>query len=251
MSWTISHRAALSYSTASPILTRRCAARSASSAATGPRRLFTFQVADAMTRAVRQAATGPVSGAPVDFAIVTGDATDNCQLNELRADIDLLDGAIVVPDSGDPQWYEGVAGPEVADERYWHPEHHIDDLPSTRNRFPAASGVLTAARHPFRAAGLGLPWCPVHGNHDNMLQGTVPAAGWLASLPVGGVKYVSPAADLDAAGALYRFDAAGADALAELGDSVSIPVTPILVARPSPGPCMYASTSVPPVGLPG
>ncbi|HEX9528258.1 MAG TPA: hypothetical protein VF951_12230, partial [Streptosporangiaceae bacterium] len=101
-------------------------------------------------------------------------------------------------------------GPEVADERYWHPEHHIDDLPSTRYGFPAVSGVLTAARHPFRAAGLGLPWYAVHGNHDNMLQGTVPAAGWLASLPVGAVKYVSPAADLDAAGALYWFDAAGA-----------------------------------------
>ena len=64
--------------------------------------LFTFQVADAMARAVRRAATGPVSGAPVDFAIVTGDATDNCQLNELRACIDLLDGSSVVPDSGCP-----------------------------------------------------------------------------------------------------------------------------------------------------
>ena len=71
-----------------------------------------------------------------------------------------------------------------------------------------------------------MPWFAVHGNHDNMLQGTVPAAGWLAGLPVGGVKYVTPPADLDAARALYRFDAAAPDALAELGDSTAISVTP-------------------------
>jgi DNA repair exonuclease SbcCD nuclease subunit len=30
-------------------------------------------------------------------------------------------------------------------------------------------GVLAAARQPFRATGLGLPWYAVHGNHDNMV----------------------------------------------------------------------------------
>ncbi len=60
--------------------------------------LFTFQVAEAMAAAVRARRGGPVSGAPVDFAVITGDATDNSQLNELRACIDLLDGGEVTPD---------------------------------------------------------------------------------------------------------------------------------------------------------
>jgi 3',5'-cyclic AMP phosphodiesterase CpdA len=74
-----------------------------------------YQVAAAMVRAVREIAAAPLSGAPIDLAAVTGDATDNCQRNELRSYIDLLDGGQVLPDSGDPQRYEGVAGPQVED----------------------------------------------------------------------------------------------------------------------------------------
>jgi metallophosphoesterase (TIGR03767 family) len=188
--------------------------------------LFTYHVAEAMVRAVRGTTAAPVSAAPLDFTVVTGDATDNCQLNELRSYIDMLDGAEVVPDSGDPRQYEGVAAPDVEDERYWHPEGGTPDLPTTRYGFPAAPGVLAAARHPFRATGLGLPWYAVHGNHDNMIQGTVSPSGWLREFPVGAVKLVTPPDDVDAAGLLAGFERADGDALAELARSTQLAVTP-------------------------
>ena len=118
--------------------------------------------------------------------------TYGSQLNELRAYIDLLDGGQVRPDSGDPERYEGVAAPAVEDERYWHPDGGGPDRPRTRYGFPQVPGVLTAARRPFLATSLGMPWYAVQGNHDNMLQGTVPAVGWLGDFLAGPAKFVTP-----------------------------------------------------------
>jgi metallophosphoesterase (TIGR03767 family) len=199
--------------------------------------LFTFQVAEAMVRAVRQAKAGPVSAAPVDFAIVTGDATDNCQQNELRGYITLLDGGEVVPDSGNLDQYEGVAGPQVEDERYWHPEDGPQDIPRTAYGFPEVAGVLTAARLPFMAAGIGLPWYAVFGNHDNLLQGTVAPEGWLREFPVGGVKYVTPPGGVDAADLLRRFESADGPALTELAGAAFTELAGAaqLAVTPDPG----------------
>jgi hypothetical protein len=113
--------------------------------------LFTCQVAAAVVRAVREIRAAPLSGAPIDLAVVTGDATDNCQRNELRSYIDLLDGGRVLPDSGDPQRYEGVAGPEVEDERYWHPDGGEPDLPRSRYGFPGVP-VTRRSRGPAGTA---------------------------------------------------------------------------------------------------
>ena len=189
-----------------------------------PQELFTAHVVEAMVQAANAITRGPVSGAPVDFAVVTGDLTDNAQHNELETFLGLLDGRLVTPDSGDPERYEGVAC--SGDPRYWHPRGEIADLPRTRYGFPTAPHVLDAARRPFQASGFRVPWLSVYGNHDNQLQGTIPASADLEHIATGRHKLLTPPPTLDPPDVLARLEDTEVSALAELLGGAAMTVTP-------------------------
>jgi metallophosphoesterase (TIGR03767 family) len=152
--------------------------------------MLTTQVGDAMIAQLRQVKRGPATGHPMQFTVVTGDNTDNCQHNELRWYIDLLDGRTVRPDSGDLTRFEGVADDVAPDPYYWHPESGFG-APSSVYGFPTVSGLLDAARAPFRATGIGMPWYTAYGNHDGLVQGNVPRSALFQQLATGPVKFTS------------------------------------------------------------
>ena len=144
-----------------------------------PHSILSPHVVESMVQSLNTITAGPLSGAPVDGAVITGDTTDNAQVNEVSWFLTLLDGGVLTPDSGSADSYEGVMGedPERYDVKYWHPHGTPaggeDDDARAKYGFPIVAGLLDSCRRPIAATGLRFPWYAVHGNHDALLQGTV------------------------------------------------------------------------------
>jgi metallophosphoesterase (TIGR03767 family) len=127
---------------------------------------------DAMIRTINQLLGGPLSGRPLDLVAVTGDYVDNVQENELAGVMALLDGGVVRPNSGGPE-YEGVQAPDWPDDFFWKPDGaaHGEDFYTKALGHPRVPGLLERALQPFAAAGIQLAWLGCHGNHEEVCQG--------------------------------------------------------------------------------
>jgi metallophosphoesterase (TIGR03767 family) len=171
-----------------------------------PQEMLTSQVADAMVQAINRIGKGPVTGSQLAFAMQTGDNADNCQYNEVRWNIDLLDGTKVIPDSGSLTKYEGVADRKVYDAHYWHPEPGSkQDIFHTTFGFPDVAGLLDAARRSFGPVGLKIPWYSVFGNHDGLVQGNFPKTLPLTAVATGSLKAYNVPPGLSQADILQAF----------------------------------------------
>ncbi len=184
------------------------------SSAYRPWEMLTAHVAEAMVQAVNGLAGGPVTGRPVDFTICTGDNADNTQFNELRWHIDLLDGRTSVrPDSGSTAKWEGVGGARDADPSYYQPAGNGKDNYRAKYGYPAIPTLHDACRAPFTSSGLRTPWYSVFGNHDGLVQGTVPSLGLIGLIATGALKPTGLPAGIDVAYLLEQLRAGNSELL--------------------------------------
>jgi len=128
----------------------------------------------------------PLTGAPLQFLLCTGDYVDNMQENELAWWLALIEGREVRPGSGD-RMRDGVATASWNDPAYWCPEPWRDHYKEAWG-FPTLPGLLEEARRTFISPGPGLPWLACRGNHDLLLDGTAPANPAYQHVVTGAVK---------------------------------------------------------------
>ncbi len=155
-----------------------------------PQEALTAHAVEATLRTVNALQGGPVSGAPLQLAVTTGDAIDNAQWNELQNFLHLFDGGLVRPGSGGPG-YEGVQSLDWDDDIFWKPDGERRSGPDVFRQwfgFPEHPGLLERALADFTATGLQVPWLACFGNHEGLNQGVGRVTAALAAAVVGDRK---------------------------------------------------------------
>jgi metallophosphoesterase (TIGR03767 family) len=171
-----------------------------------PQEALNAHAIDAMLRTVN-AAVGPATAVPPQFAVTTGDAIDNAQWNEVQAFLALFDGGRVVMNSGGPE-YQGVQSLDWPDDVFWKPDGvgaNGPDLFRTAFGFPHHPGLLRRAMRAFTAPGLRMPWLSCFGNHEALNQGVGVMNADLAAALVDDIKPWALPPDFDHDRALELF----------------------------------------------
>lgn len=140
----------------------------------------------AIVRRINQVRRGPFTGRALDFAMTTGDNTDNHEICEMEWFLTVMSGGSVTQRTGDPAAYEGVQAD--GDPAFWHPDRTIDGSAWAAKGFPEIPGLLNAAGSTFASPGLDIPWYCTFGNHDDSVQGSIADAPAMNEFYTGSVK---------------------------------------------------------------
>lgn len=136
-----------------------------------PQEALNAHALDAMVRTLNGIESGPLGGAPLELVVMSGDAIDNAQANELAAFRAVIGGGVARPGSGGPR-YEGVQSASWPDAGFWKPASPSrEDLMQSGYGYPRLPGLLERALLPFPAEGLKVPWIGCQGNHEQLIQG--------------------------------------------------------------------------------
>ncbi|MGW0417400.1 TIGR03767 family metallophosphoesterase [Streptomyces sp. NPDC003015] len=154
-----------------------------------PQEALTVPGAISLVERVNALRGAPATGAPLQFAMTTGDNTDNNSRTELDWFLTVMSGGRITPNSGDPRHYEGVQNSGL--KQYWQPDSTTRDADKQLG-FPHLRGYLAAAIREVNSPGLTIPWYSTVGNHDSLPLGCYGHGdSWLAEYAVGGKKLMS------------------------------------------------------------